>query len=115
MLIDAGHIHCRLLPQSDEICELGKLLRAKMLPGRNHAFVIQEKHCGHDAKTVEISPDVIDRMIGQRRFRLGKITIQLSSKLAETEIYLSVTPGELCMISKFPRSLLEDEGVSEST
>lgn len=110
-----GEIHCRLLPESEEIYELGKLLREKMMPGRNPAFIIQEKYRGQDAISVEISPAVIDRMIGGRRFNLGRITISLSSKLAVTEMFLSVNQGELLPISRFPRSLLEDEGVREST
>ena len=53
-------------------------------------------------------------MIRQRRSNLGKITIELSSKVAVTEIFLSAKDGELFTISRFPRSLLEDEGVRES-
>ncbi|KAL8689851.1 MAG: hypothetical protein Q9218_004571 [Villophora microphyllina] len=110
-----GEIHCRLLPESDEISELGKLLREKMVPGRNPAFIIQEKHRGQNAESREITPAVIDRMIGRRRFNLGRITIHLSSKLAVTEMFLTVNPGELHPISGFPRSLLQDEGVRERT
>ncbi|KAL8723905.1 MAG: hypothetical protein Q9181_007090 [Wetmoreana brouardii] len=109
-----GEIHCRLLPESEDICELGKFLRDKMVPGHNPAFVVQEKYRGQNAESIEITSTVIDGMIGKRRFNLGKITISLSSKLAVTEIFLSVNQGELLNISKFPRSLLEDEGIRES-
>ncbi|KAL8635069.1 MAG: hypothetical protein Q9228_007406 [Teloschistes exilis] len=108
-----GEIHCRLLPESVEISELGKLLGERMAPGRNPAFIIQEKHSGQNAESREITPAAIDRMIGRRRFSLGKITLRLSSKLAVTEMFLTVNPGELLIISGFPRSLLQDEGVRE--
>ncbi|KAI4204204.1 MAG: hypothetical protein LQ350_001395 [Teloschistes chrysophthalmus] len=110
-----GEIHCRLLPESKEISELGKLLSEKMAPGRNPAFIIQEKHSGQNAESREITPAAISGMIGRRRFSLGKITLTLSSKLAVTEMFLTVNPGELLIISGFPRSLLQDEGVRERT
>ncbi|KAL9606732.1 MAG: hypothetical protein Q9179_000088 [Wetmoreana sp. 5 TL-2023] len=110
-----GEIHCRFLPESDEIYELGKFFKEKMVPDRNPAFIIQEKHRAQEAEATEITPYVIDRMIGKRRFYLGKITISLSSKLAVTEIFLSFNHGALFNISKFPRSLLEDEGIRAST
>lgn len=82
--------------------------------GRSPTFIVQEKHRGRHAKSVKIEPIVIDRMIGQRRFNLGKIALRLSSKLAVSEIFFSVMDGGLFTISRFPRSLLEDEGVRES-
>ncbi|KAL8706935.1 MAG: hypothetical protein Q9201_000095 [Fulgogasparrea decipioides] len=66
-----GEIHCRFLPESDEIYELGKFFKEKMVPDRNPAFIIQEKHRAQEAEATEITPYVIDRMIGKRRFYLG--------------------------------------------
>jgi len=112
--IRTGQIQCRLLPESEEICQLGKFLKEKRMPGRELAFVVQEQHRGRHANSIAITPIVIDRMIGQRRFSLERISIRLSSKLAVTEMFLSIRDGELYMISRFPRSLLENEGVRES-
>lgn len=52
-------------------------------------------------------------MITQFEFKLGKITVQLSGKLSETEIFLCMKDGELHTISRFPRSLLQDESGRE--
>ena len=104
-----GQIHCRLLPDSREISELGKFLREKAQHNCDPYFVIQERHHGQKARKVIISPDVIERMITQFEFKLGKITVQLSSKLSETEIFLCMKDGDLHTISRFPRSLLQDE------
>lgn len=112
--IRTGLIQCRLLPGSEEICHLGRFLKEKWTPGRELAFVVQEKHHGRDAESIAITPIVIDRLIAQRRFSLEKISVRLSSKLAVTEIYLSVGDKGLHIISRFPRSLLESEGVRES-
>ncbi|KAL8726779.1 MAG: hypothetical protein Q9181_005928 [Wetmoreana brouardii] len=93
----------------------GKLFKERMVPDRNPAFIIQEKHRAQEAKAIEITPAAIDRMIRKRRFYLDKITINLSSKLAVTEIFLTFNHWALFNISKSPRSLLEDEGIREST
>ena len=109
-----GQIQCRFLAESEEIRELGRFLKEQRIAGRDLAFVIQEKYRGWQATSIKLDPLVIDRMIGQRRFNLGKITIKLSSKLAVSEIYFSVKDEGLFIISRFPRSLLEDEGIRES-
>ena len=89
-------------------------MRKKAESNGDPYFVIQEKHRGQHAKQVFISPDVIERMITQYEFRLGKITVELSSKLSETEISLCLREGEPYTISRFPRSLLQDESGRES-
>jgi len=112
--ISSRQIHCRLLPESEEICQLGRFLKEKRVPGREIAFIVQEKHHGRHANSIAITPVVIDRMIGQRLFRMERISVRLSSKLAVTEMFLSIRENELYTISRFPRSLLENEGVRES-
>ena len=115
MLIrDLGQVHCRLLPESREISELGKFLREKTQHNSDPYFVIQEKHRGQQARKVVISADVIERMVTQYEFRLGKITVHLSSKLSETEIFLCLKDGAPNTISRFPRSLLQDDNGRES-
>ena len=100
-----GHIQCRLLPDSRDISELGKVLKEKVQDGREPYFMIQEKHRGQHARKVIMTFDIIERMIKNCQFKMGKITVQLSSKLAETEIFLCFKDGEPHMISRFPRSL----------
>ena len=40
---------------------------------------------------------------------MSPITVQLSEKLAVTEISLSLSEGEVFPISRFPRSLLDED------
>ena len=110
----AGHIQCRLLPDSNEICELGTFMKEKLQSGRELYFVIQEEHQGQHAKQATISSAVIERMIRKGQFKMSKINVDLSHKLVTTEIALSVGPGIRFPISKFPRSLLQDEVTRES-
>lgn len=110
-----GHISCRLLEDSKEISELGKLMRNKLHSGHELSFVIQEEHQGQHAKQASISIDVIERMIRKRQFKMNTVSVQLSTKLAYTEILLHMGPGDVYPISRFPRSLLQDEDSKERT
>ncbi|KAF6221270.1 hypothetical protein HO133_002125 [Letharia lupina] len=73
---------------SKEISELGKFMRNKLQCGYELYFVIQEEHRGQHAKKVSVSTDVIERMIRKRLFKMD---------------------NEMYPISRFPRSLLQDE------
>ena len=77
--------------------------------------MIQEVHRENSAESAAISSDVIERMIRQGQFSMSKITLQLSSKLAETEISLCLSNAETYTISRFPRSLLQDEDYKRSS
>ena len=77
-------------------------------------FIIQEEHRGEQAKQAFISPDVIERMIRTCQFKMSKINVELSNKLAATEISLCLGPEGPFPISRFPRSLLQDEDLSQS-
>ena len=105
----AGNIHCRLLEDSKEISELGKLLQNKMQHGQDLYFVIQEEHRGRYAKKVCITTDVIERMIRKDQFKMSNIRVELSNQLASTEILLHFGTEDIYPISRFPRSLLNDE------
>ena len=59
--------------------------------------------------------DVIERMIRQSQFKMGNITVQLSSKLSESEISLCFGDGEPFLISHFPRSLVQEDDIRERT
>ena len=89
-------------------------MRNKLQSGHELYFVIQEEHRGHHAKKASVSIDVIERMIMKSQFKMDKVIIELSSKLAYTEILLHMGPGDVYPISRFPRSLLQDEDSKES-
>lgn len=109
-LLFAGNIHCRLPEDSKEISELGKLLRSKMQPpGDNLSFIIQEEHRGRYAKQACITTDVIERMVRKCQFKMNNIRLELSNQLATTEILLNFGAEGVYPISRFPRSLLQDE------
>ena len=110
----AGQIRCRLPQDSKEISELGKFMRNKLQSGCEVYFVIKEQHRGQYAKRASFSTDVIEQMICKRQFKMDKVSVHLSSKLAFTEILLHMGPGDVYPISRFPRSLLHDEDIKES-
>lgn len=107
--IFSGNIHCRLLEDSQEISELGKLLRHKMQPCNDLFFVIQEEHRGRYAKQVCITSDVIERMVRKCQFKMSNVRVELSNQLATTEILLNFGTQDIYPISRFPRSLLQDD------
>ena len=69
--------------------------------------MIQEQHRGQHAMKVHITPDIVSDMVVRGQFKM-KVRVELSNKLANTEILLCLGRGELFPISRFPRSLLED-------
>ena len=83
-----GQILCRLLDDSKEISELGRFMRNKLQSGYELYFIIQEEHRGQHAKQVSVSIDVIEQMIRRRQFKMNNVDVQLSTKLAYTEILL---------------------------
>lgn len=87
----------------------------KMRAGHTPYFTIQEEHRGEEAMQISITPDIIDRMIQNGQFSMGRVEIKLSSRVATTEILMCLTAGEYFPISRFPRSLLLDEDSSESS
>lgn len=89
-------------------------MRNKLQSGNELYFVIQEEHRGQHAKQAPVSADVIERMIRKYQFRMNNVSVQLSTKLAYTEILLHMGPGDVYPISRFPRSLLQDEDLKES-
>ena len=105
----AGNIHCRLLEDSKEISELGRFLQSKMQPGRELSFVVQEEHRGRHAEKISITTNVIERMVRKCQFKMSNIRVELSNQLATTEILLYFGPEDIYPISRFPRSLLQDE------
>lgn len=86
-----------------------------MQGGRNLRFVIQQVYRETSPESVIISSDVVERMIRLGQFSMGRITIQLSNQLAETTISLCLDEGETYTISRFPRSLLQDEDFKKSS
>ena len=110
----AGNLHCRLLEDSQEVSELGKLLRNKIQHGSKLFFVVQEEHRGRHAKQVCITNDVIERMVRKCQFKMSSILVELSNQLANTEILLHFGANDIYPISRFPRSLLQDDDFKPS-
>jgi len=91
------------------VSDVGHFLKNKSQVQPGVYFVVQEEHRGQRAKPIAITPDTIQRMINHCQFKMPKINVSLSNKLATTEILLYLGSGEPYPISKFPRSLLQDE------
>lgn len=89
-------------------------MRNKVQSGCELYFVIQEEHRGQYAKQASVSTDVIERMISKCYFGMDNVSVQLSTKLASTEILLHMGPEDVYPISRFPRCLLQDEDTKES-
>ena len=84
-------------------------MRDKMWLRTGVCFIVQEEFRGRQAKYVTITSDVIERMIKHGQFKMNKVDVELSNKLANTEISLFFGSGDPCPISRFPRSLLQDD------
>ena len=109
-----GQIHCRLLPDTKELSELGKLLKEKLRNYKDLYFIIQEQHRGQQAKQITVTSELIERMVWKRQFKSANIDVKLSDKIAITEMYLCFGAEGSFPISRFPRSLLQDENMRES-
>ena len=80
-----------------------------MLLRKGVYFVIQEEFRAQEAKYVAITSEAIENMIKSRQFKLDRVEVVLPSRLVTTEISLYLGSGEPYPISRFPRSLLQDE------
>ena len=78
-------------------------------------FMIKETHGRETARVVKIDSDVLTAMQTRGVFRI-MYDLQVSSKLAETEILLNVkdTTKENFRISGFPRRIVDDEDDGKS-
>ncbi len=94
--------------------ELGKFLRNSIRNGNNPYFMIRETNNNLFTQRVTLDSNLIDRMIRQRSYKMKSITLQLSNKLAMSEISLFLNEEEIFPISRFPRSLLEEMDNQES-
>lgn len=105
-----GRILCRFPPDTREVSKLGIFIKDSISMERDPFFLIKEEGCRiTDAQVVKISQNLIDHMIRKRQFWLGRVTIQLSNKLAATEIELCFRDSEVYPISGFPRPLFQDD------
>jgi predicted acylesterase/phospholipase RssA len=104
-----GHIRCRLPRQ--EVSDVGKILRSRVKNAQRPHFIVQEEYAGAGkVEKIPISRDVLERMIREYSFRMNRIQITLSSKVAITEMSLRLDDDSCYPLSGFPRSLLQDEG-----
>ena len=81
-----GHIHTRLPPDGEELCEVGRFLKDKMSLRNGVCFVVQKEFRGQQSEYVAITSDVIDRMVKQSQFKLNKVDVQLTNMLVTSEI-----------------------------
>jgi len=111
--LSSGHIYCRLLPGSEDIMKLGNYMKFRAARNKSDPyFIIQEEHRSEEAQKLFIAHDIIERMIRERQFMMKAISVKLSSRLAVNEILLCLEPGRFYFISRFPRSLLQDDDFS---
>ena len=89
-------------------------MKSRWQPGCDLYFVIQEEHKGHSAKQAFITSDIIDTMIRKGKFEMSHINVELSDKITDTEILLCIGAEGKNPISRFPRSLLQDEDPKQS-
>lgn len=80
-----------------------------MQDGFNPHFLIQEVNREHYSECVVVSSDVIERMIRRGQFSMSKITVQISREFAATNISLCLNNVDTYTISRFPRSLVQDD------
>jgi hypothetical protein len=97
-----------MVPGNDDISRLGKHLKFLAMKWQPY-FVIQEEHRSQQAERVLISQDVIETMISSCRFKMKLFSVKVSTRLAVSEILLSLTSNEMYHISHFPRSFLQDD------
>lgn len=110
-----GHVCCRLPQGTREIGELGKIIRSCTQNGRDPYFLVQEEYsAAKTAQQIGLSEEVVQRMIKDFQFRMGRIELRLSSQLTRTEMFLCLNESDWFSISGFPRSLVQDEGYSAS-
>lgn len=72
-------------------------------------WIREEGYKIDNAQPILISQNVIEQMIRKCQFKLSTVTIQLSNKLAKTEIELYFNNSECFPISGFPRALFQDD------
>ena len=67
---------------------------------------INEKNTSSESLKVIIRQSVIQEMINNASFEIGKVKILVSNEFAVSTIALSFSDGEMYPISGFPRALL---------
>jgi hypothetical protein len=104
-----GRIVCRLQNPRD-IFQLGRFFQQRRLENPTHLrFVIKEQDkVARREHLVEITDTLISRMTKQGSFEIP-IAIHISSRLAISDIWLSMNQERVFPISGFPRCLFDDE------
>lgn len=97
------------MSNGQELREVGRFLQTRMRPGQEVYFLAREEHHSRPLQEIKITSTIVEYMIMHGQLRLPEVGIDLSSKLVMIEISLFLGTGDLCPISRFPRSLLEDE------
>lgn len=94
-------IYCRLLDQTDEIEEIGTLLKSGAY--RNSEFVLWEE--GYNPQQFPIAARTLDTMIREQRFTTLKLLLPLWQPQNIVHAVLRLENGEEYPLSGFPRSL----------
>jgi patatin-like phospholipase/acyl hydrolase len=104
-----GRIVCRLQNPRD-IFQLGRFFQQRRHENPTHLrFVIKEQDkVARREHLVEITNNIIYRMTNQGSFEIP-IAIDISGRLAVSEIWLSMSQERVFPISGFPRCLFDDE------
>ncbi|KAF1991096.1 hypothetical protein K402DRAFT_436349 [Aulographum hederae CBS 113979] len=104
-----GRIVCRLQNTRD-IFQLGRFFQERRQENHSHLmFIIKEQDkAARREHLVEITDALIYRMINKGTFEIPT-TIHVSSRLAMSEIWLSMSQEHVFPISGFPRCLFDDE------
>jgi hypothetical protein len=93
--------------------KLGHYMKFRATRSKNDPyFIIQEEHHSEEAQKLFIAHDIIERLIRERQFVMKAVSVKLSSRLAVNEILLCLEPDRVYFISRFPRSLLQDDDFS---
>lgn len=107
VLTRAGYILCRLPNQTQDIANLGKLLREKssLIP----QFIVRETETISIPQRIDIDHKTTGDMILDQQFRMPPVTIVMSTRAAQIEIALHMDGDEGHPISGFPRTLARVE------
>lgn len=101
-----GSIHCRFVPGSQNVRNLGSYLRECHSDTHSPYFVIQEEYRESLAEQVPIGDQVIDEMIRDGKFQMQQLKFFISRHHATSNILLCLKKTDwIFPISKFPRSL----------
>lgn len=103
-----GKIMCRLPQPSSQVRDLGKYLHHEMLERGEMSFVVWERFVLERVDRQPLSQRVIEGMIRDQKFDMGRFKFRIGSMIVPTHMNLCFGDMTMLPISGFPRSLLTD-------